>query len=1078
MKFQTNFLLVLLLFAGFTAFGQGVTTASINGKVVDDKGEPLIGSNITVIHVPSGTMYGNSTDMDGYYRIPAMKVGGPYSVTISYTGFTDFVKNDVYLRLGQSMKISPVLSEQAIELNAVVVKANRNDVFDGNRTGAETVITQEQINAMPTLSRAIGDFAKMTPQASITEGNDGYSISLGGQNNRYNAIYIDGAVNNDVFGLAGSGTNGGQTGVSPFAMDAIKEFQVALAPFDIREGGFGGGSINAITRSGSNQFEGSAYMFTRNQNMAGKTPTDNDKVERTKLDEFSASTYGFRLGGPIAKDKVFFFVNAEIQRDETPLPFNFADYQGDASQARIDDLASLLKSKYNYDPGTYLNNTSFLNSTKITANVDFNIAQGNKLTIRNSFVSAENLERAQSSPYSIRFQNGAEYFVSNTNTVSADWSLLINNSLANELKVGYTRVRDDRDPYKDPFPRVEIDDGSGSITFGSEPYSTANLLNQDVFTITDNLSIYKGKHNITLGTHNEFYKIKNLFLAFNYGWYYYDDSNRDNLQAFMDGDGSDKFKIVYSQVDDKFGDESAAAAEFSAGQFGFYAQDEYQVSDNFKVTGGVRFDIPFYSNSPENKGFNDTTLVKLEKHYDMKGAKTGDFIKPALMISPRIGFNWDVTGEQKTQLRGGVGVFTSRAPLVWVGGAFNNYGFNTGYYQDKSGKVLEPDVQKQLPDGVYDVNNPKPSNDIDLYASDFKLPQFLKANLVLDQKLGNGFVANFDILFNKTLKNVAYKNVNEMPSTKDLTNGGDHRPYYNRYNRIENTYQFIMLGYNTNKGYSYNFTTSLTKRFDFGLSGSMAYSYGDSYSVFDGSSSQNKSQWRYHYTINGRNIDDEVRRSQFSAGHRIMANASYKFDWNSGKNAGTTISFFYEGKTGQPYTYAYDDRGKLNHETSKSFQLLYVPKDENDINLVQNGDVTAAEQWRTLNEFIEADPYLSTRRGQYVERNASRAPWINALDVKISQDFSIKAGGQRHAFQVSLDFFNFGNLLSEKWGRRYLVRNNYTMLKFKGFEADGTTPKFTFDGRKYEDLKSNFIDDSGLQSSRWQMQLGLRYSFN
>ena len=1055
-----SFLLTMLC---YLAIGQGVTTSSMNGKITDENGEALIGANILAVHLPSGATYGNSTNLDGLYRIANMRVGGPYKITVSYTGYEDFIKENVYLRLGQSFKFDTRLQESAYTLDDVVVLAVRNDIFDGNRTGAETTVTSEQINTLPTLSRSVGDFARLTPQASVSESSDGYSISINGMNNRYNAIYIDGAVNNDVFGLSRSGTNGGQTGVSPFSLDAIEEFQISVAPFDVRQGGFAGGSINAITKSGSNNVEGTAYYLFRNDGLVRETLDDAD------IAEFDAKVYGASLGGPIIKDKLFFFVNAEIQREETPLPFDFGDYDGDSDAAALGNLVSKLNG-YGYDPGPYDDSKAFLDSEKITAKFDWNINQDHKLTLRHSYVHGENLEAVQSNNRTINFLNASEFFDTKTNTTSLELSSLLSPTIANNLKIGYTAVRDDRDPFGDPFPFVEIADGAGTIFFGSEQFSTANALDQDIFTISDNIEFYKGKHTITIGTHNEFYKVYNLFIPFNFGSYEF-----LSLNDFMNDVAPDDYIRSYSLRDNVTGDGSLAGVEFNSAQFGLYVQDEFQISNDFKLTGGIRVDVPTFDETPLNQSFNDETIPKLEEFYDLKGAKTGEFIKTQFLVSPRLGFNWDLTGEQRTQLRGGIGVFTSRVPLVWPGGAYNNNGLNRGTVFGADEFIPQWDRQ---PPGDINPNEAEPSGDVDLFAENFKLPQVLKFNIALDHKLPWGMIGNVDFIYNKTLNNVVYRNVNLRPSTESLEGTGDTRPIYNRRDEIDDTYGRIIWADNTNEGFTYNISASVTKPFDNGFTGMIAYSYGMAKTIFDGTSSQNSSQWRGLNTIRGRNIDQPLAVSDFAAGHRVIGAFSYRHDWNEAKNAGTTISLFWESLQGNPYSYIYDS-GNLTNEDSRERSLIYVPRDQNDIVLVDDvgGAGTAAEQWAALDAFINADDYLKDRRGQYAERNASRAPFSNIMDLKIMQDFSMMIGEKRHSFAISFDIFNFGNLLNEDWGRRPFVLSQFEVLNFEGFQDGTNIPTFTFPGVDDNDPSSGFFDDAGLSSSRWQMQVGLRYRF-
>ncbi len=1065
-------LLMLLCIASLSLHAQSVTTASLGGQITDDASEVLIGANVTALHVPTGTFYGTSTDIDGYYRISNMRTGGPYRITISYTGYQEIIKDNIYLNLGQTLRISEALLASSVQLDEVSVVASRSDIFDGNRTGAETFIGEEQIGILPSVSRSIGDFARVTPQATVTEGNDGFSISLNGVNNRLNAIYIDGAVNNDVFGLAGSGTNGGQTGVSPFSVDAIEEFQISLAPFDVRAGGFAGGSINAITRSGSNNFEGSVYTFMRNEDLAGRTPTDNENVERTRLADFSARTTGFRIGGPLVKDKVFFFLNGEIQRDELPLPFDFADYTGTSSLADLETLESKLINEFGYDPGNLTNSRTFLDSDKITAKFDFNLSNDHKLSLKHSYVAATNVEGNQSNSRLLRYTNSAEFFDTETNTTSLELNSVFGTKYSNNLILGYTRVRDDRDPSGDEFPYVIIDDGNGSdIIFGSEPFSTANLLNQDIFTITNNFNIYKGKHNFTIGTHNEFYSVDNLFLAFNFGWYEY-----DGLSSFLNDETADFFQRVFSLRDNVTGDDSQAVASFTGGQIGFYAQDEIQMSERFKLTAGVRFDFPYFSDTPTNDQFNNETAALIEAEgYDLRGAEVGNFIGTPLMFSPRIGFNYDLSGTNSTQLRGGIGVFTSRVPLVWPGGAYNNFGFNAGFTCCFD-TTFEPNVDAQPP-GDIDVNNPTPNGTIDLFAEDFKLPQVLKVNVALDHKLRGNWIFNADVIYNKTLQNVAYQNLNLRPSVENLEGTGDDRPIYDRGDEIDPTYGRILLGYNTSAGYTYNFTASITKPLRDGLSGSLAYSFGDSFSVFDGTSSQNSSQWRGLHSVGGRNFDQPLSRSDFSQGSRIIGNATWRANW--GNNVKTTISLFYEGQSGRPFSYIYNDGGRLTNEDSRERALIYIPTGPSDIVLVEENGRSPEQQWTELNDFIESDSHLSGRRGDYAERNRSRSPFTNVLDLKVLQDFFINAGGKKHTLQLSLDIFNFTNLLNSSWGRRYFVPGfgNFELLDFEGFQDGTNIPTFSFGGVQDNDPSLGNIDDSGIQSSRWQMQFGIRYIF-
>ncbi|MCK7589736.1 carboxypeptidase regulatory-like domain-containing protein [Subsaxibacter sp. CAU 1640] len=1069
MKRITKFLIVaVVMLIASASFAQGVTTSSINGQVTDNNGEPLLGANVVAVHVPSGTTYGAASDFDGFYRISNMRTGGPYKITISYVGFVEYVQENVFLQLGDSKKISVSLSEDSNVLDEVIITTQGGSVFDSGKTGAETRVSQRQVNTLPSISRNIADFARLTPQAKVS-GDDVVSIS--GQNNRYNAIYIDGAVNNDVFGLAGNGTNGGQTGVSPISLDAIESFQINVAPFDVRQSGFAGGSINAITKSGTNTLEGSAYAFVRNQDLAGKTPQKlvGDDGERKKLAEFSSKTYGVRVGGKIIKDKLFYFVNYERQENETPQPFDISTYRGDVTATDLQTLSDYLLNSFGYNAGGYSNNTSSLESDKFIAKIDWNINANNRLSLKHSYVKAVQLDAAASNTGAINFSNRAINFESITNSTALEFNSTIGDKFSNNLVIGYTTVNDDRDPQGSPFPSVEIQDAAGtSIFFGSEPFSTANLLEQSVLTLTDNFEIYSGRHTITLGTHNEFTSAKNVFFRQNFGDYRF-----SNLDAFLTNQLPNRYRYGYSLLGGT-GDDSEGAAEFDIFQLGLYVQDEVNISDAFKVTAGLRIDIPYWEDGLVNDDFNNRSIPLLEAAgKDLRGAKVGQGIDPNIHISPRVGFNWDVNNKNKTQIRGGFGIFTSRVPLVWPGAAYNNNGLSAGFIQltGANAPQFNPNPNTQLADPA--PGSGTVGGQVDLFAKDFKLPQVFKTNIAVDQKLPGGFVLSADFIWNDNISAIAYENIN-LVGTQFTTTGGGARPNYG-FAKVDGTYSDIYLGYNTGEGSSYNISGTLSKNFitdRFDVRTSATYSYGESDVLLDATSSQNSSQWRNLETVNGSNRPD-LSTSDFSPGHRILANSTFEFKWTD--NIKTRLGLFYEGAEGAPFSYVYRGSGLLA-DTGSDSALIYVPANEAEANLVDSGSLTAAEQYQLLDAFIEGDEYLRSRRGQFAERNADRSDWSHVIDLKFAQEIGVNIGKKVHKLEFTFDIFNFTNLLNKEWGVRTFTNfNQVQLMNFEGFAADGTTPTFTFDPRSTE--TQNIVDDSGLQSSRWQMQAGLRYSF-
>lgn len=1057
------------------AFSQGVTTSAIGGQITDNTGEPLAGASVVAIHTSSGTKYGAAADFDGFYRISGMRTGGPYTVTISYIGFNNFVKEGVRLNLGGTERISIQLEESSTALDEVIVTGQSNEIFDSSKTGSGTTINSKKINSLPTVSRSIADFARLTPEAQIRGDNE---ISISGQNNRYNAIYIDGAINNDVFGLSGAGTNGGQTGVNPISIDAIESFQVNVAPYDVKIGGFSGGAINAITKSGTNEFEGSAYFLFRNQDLAGKTPGLEDDEEGEKLPEFTAQTYGFRIGGPIVKDKLFFFLNYERQDDETPQPFE-GSYDGDSGLAGLANFSDFLQTQYGYNPGTFDSNTRTLTSNKLIFKLDWNINDNHKLSFRNNYVKADFFGIGRSTSTNITFDNSGQNFESITNTASLELNSTFGNNLANNLIIGYTRVRDDRNINGDPFPFIEINDGDARIFAGSERFSTANLLNQDVLTFTNNFQIYSGKHAITIGTHNEYSDITNIFFGRNFGEYTY-----NSLQDFFDDDPNE-FRSSYSVLGG-VGDDSVGSAEFELYQLGFYAQDEIQLSDNFRFSMGLRFDFPIWDDGRTNTDFNNRTVGLLEAAgKDLESGLVGQGPRTQAHLSPRVGFNWDAKGNKKTQIRGGLGVFTSRIPLVWPGGAYNNTGnnvANTRIFRPRNAgdpnnvPRFNPDINTQFrEDGIFQGN-------IDLLSNDLKLPQTFKASIAIDQRLPEGFTISGELLSNTTITGLRLEDVNLVGTQFTTTGAGPRANFGGR--RVDDTYGGIYLISNTGEGKSWNASVTLSKNFYssfIDVRAQATYSYGDSDVLFEGTSSQNISNFAFNESVNGSN-NLTLSTSDFAQGDRFLANITADFKWS--ENVKTTLGLFYEGADGTPFSYVVGGRDNLIDDTGESFVALpFIPATFEDAQLIddlaRDGTVnaTAQQQWEALNIFIENDEYLSERRGQFAERNSSRARMSHVVDLKLAQDFSFNVGEKKHTIQISADIFNFTNLINKDWGRRFFTSgfDTATLLNFEGFEADGTTPTFTINDRI--DGALNNIDDAGFQSSRWQAQLGLRYSF-
>ena len=1091
-------LLLFGLFVSTIVFGQGTTTSDMKGTVTGPDGTPLIGATVIAIHLPSGTNFGTVANEEGHYQIPGMKVGGPYLVKVAYTGYSDASYDNVMLRLGETLKQDFVLQETNVELSAVTVAASAAPT--GQSAGTSTQITADQIDKMPSLNRDIDDYLRLSPMAN------GFSdgTSFAGVNNRYNAIYIDGAVNNDVYGIASSGTNGGSTTISPISVDIIDQLQVVISPYDVSLGGFAGGGVNAVTKSGTNRLSGTAYWFTQNESLAGKTngvlaerlaPNNPDSV-RMKLGDFNKNIYGASLGGAIKKDKIFFFTNVEIQNDETPIPFEVAQYTATPGRDNVDSLEllkSFLINNYGYDPGNYGDSKDELEGLKLFGKLDFNLNDNHRLTLRHQYTKAEQWDRNSGSTTTINFDNNGIYFPSTTNSSALELNSRFGLKTSNNLILGYTSVHDDRDAIGNDFPFVVIRDVSnGQIRLGTEEFSTSNLLDQKTFTLTDNFKIYNNKHTLTLGTHNEFYSFNNIFIGQNFGSYTFPDLNSFITPDSLGNYNASGYVRSYSLIDEASGDETKASADFDAMQLGLYAQDEWLVNNKFTLMYGLRLDVPVITTDPvEDVVFNDTVEVFQAAYPVAEGIEAGHAPDGQLMLSPRIGFEYDVKGNRNTIIRGGLGIFTSRIPFVWPGAMFTNNGLTIG-------RVTEVDLSPQpykVP-FIADVNtqytNPNfaiPSGQVDIFVKDFKYPQVFKTNLAWDQKFGNGFEFSLEGLFTKTLNNITYTQVNSDPEVKfNFTGSPDDRPVYVNRNLVNIYGGGVYVASNTNEGYTYNITASLAKHFgDF--SAYAAYNYGDGKAVQEGTSSQNSSQWRGQVSTDGRNFP-VLGRTDFAVGHRIMADLSYHHDWSEG--IGTYVSVFFNGESGECFSWVIAggaNAQNINGErgsTGRNRTLIYVPRDQSEINLVPyiaGGDtISAAVQWANFNALIESDKGLSEHRGEYAPKNISFAPFNSTIDLRLRQDVGLNLGGNVHKIQLSFDIFNFANLLNNEWGVIYTIPgtpgvdfNNFQILQFEGYEADGTTPKWTY--RQGPKTGKDLYTIDGL-ASRWRMRLGVRYMFN
>lgn len=1081
-------LFLCLIFVAFGSINAQVTTATMTGEVADANFVPVANAQVVAVHEPTQARYTGVTNSQGFFQLNNIRVGGPYTVQIVADGFMDYEEGNLSAQLGQTTHVNVQLFEGVV-LEGVVMQARTTD---RDKTGAETTLDREMLQTLPNVTGGVADFVRITPQAKITDDN---VISIAGQNNRYNAIYIDGGVDNDVFGLAASGLDGGQTGGNPFALHELDQITVSMAPYDVRQSGFAGGAINATTRGGSNEWSGSAYWLMRNQNLTGNTQEyDESRIRETP--EFSANRYGASLGGPIWRDRVFFFATYEKEQIETPQPYNQSIYTGDALESgQINDFLSVLQNQYNYNPGGFGTSTNTLNKDIFATRLDFNISDIHQLSLKYKYTKFDQFNAAMSGTTALNFLDRSIVFPSTKNQFALDFNSAWSNNFNTKALLTYKTVRDHRQP-NGMFPTMIIQDGAGTINLGAEQFSTANKLDQDVFSGIFSAEYQTGIHNIVGGIQFDYYDMMNIFIRNNYGVYYWNNNNQagvTGLQSFLAGNGPNQFIRTFSLIEgDTFGaNNQGAAAAFNAAQAGAFLQDQIRITNNFNITAGLRIDVPFYEQTRLNEDFNAEIPLFEAAGYDLRGARTGQAINSNVHFSPRLGFNatFNQRSDFRILLRGGVGVFTSRVPLVWIGGAYNNTGNTIGEINVIANAnqplTFNPDISSN---NGFGLASSRP--EVNLFDPNFKLPQRLKFNIGVDQRLPENWNLVADFQYDKVLNDVFYQNVNIRQV--GVINGSGVRPRWLTAiadpNPISSSYGEVFLGTNTNEGYGYTFSMGVNKNFWRRLYLALNYTYNDAFSVNNGTSSQNSSQWNTTQTVSGKNIP-ELARSNYSMGSRVTTVASYTHNWNEGNpRVRTKIAAFYEGMSGSPFSFVYAEGRAANNRilfddaAGRLNVLIYVPESISDINLSEGfRNQTVQEQWDALNNFIESNPYLRSRRGQFVERNGSRLPWTNVIDLRLQQEFDINVAGKTNTIGFSFDMFNFTNFLNKNWGRRYngiFYGHQLIDVVSVANNNDGTyTATYGVNPSRLNDQAINAIDNTGLQSSIWQMQFGIIYTF-
>ena len=1038
-------------------FAQGVTTGAITGSVTTEQGQPVENAQIQVTNLSTGFTVGVNTTTAGRYHVAGLEVGNNYRVAARRIGFRPLVKNDVSVALSETRRLDFVLEEQAATLGEVTVSAAADEVIDPSHQGAETTVSDSALRRLPTLNRNFTDFVALTPQVSTTLFNGG--LSGGGTNNRYNNVQIDGTSEADVFGLGSTGQPGGQANGKSIGLEAVKEYKVLLSPYDVRQGFFAGLLVNAVTKSGTNDFSGTAFGVMRNQNYTR---------EQDYITDYEQSQFGFSLGGPIVRDKAFFFISPEFQiRKEPALGGFLGDGDTDLTPAYATSFVNALSG---YTGLNTAGNFDLFNRenplTNIFARVDVNLPRNSQLVMRWNYGHAEQDVFSRSSS-SFKFSDNAYFFNSKKNAPAIQLRTLFSNGAYNELLAGYTQIRDRRTPrVRSPEITVQSNAANPVVVSGSERFSHGNELDQDVFEITENYTMPFGAHRITFGTQNQFQKFRNLFAQSTFGVWRF-----SSIDSLTNGLPNQYIIGVPLQPDGAGGVQAGGdgAVRFSGAIYSGYVQDEWTVTPRLNMTMGLRLDVPVFNDKPpENAAFATAY-----------GRSTADVTSGNIQWSPRFGFNWDATGDAVNQVRGGIGLFTGRPAYVWLSNSFQNSGMGgvalltcntTAAPAFNNANIATPPTQ------CANGNTAALGAEIDLMAPDLKYPQNMRATLAYDRRLLENWIGTAEVLYTRAVNGLFYQNL--ALAGIQGTNAVEGRVIYgtspgNPVFRPGGREQIYEVS-NQSRDYAYSLTGGVSRRFVDNYEGSIFYTYTRAYDVQSFTSSTAFSQLRFGRATGGDLLDKSPTRSSFEQRHRIVGQATYTLPTK------TDISVIYFGESGSPYTYIAS--GDLNADDFTLNDPVYVPNDATDPNemfftplTVGSGasavTYTPAEQAAAFEAYINGEDCLRENRGRILPRNSCTAPFTNTVNVSARQSFETLRF-QNISFQ--LDVFNFLNLLNKRWGLQRTPGTSPITLVSASSYTNGTIltgqPSYTFNPtfRRYfsDNLQSNY-----------QIQLQARYAF-
>lgn len=1087
----------IAMLAGTLAYAQ-VTTSSMNGRVTDEKGEPVVGAAVVATHEPSGTVYGAIVNQNGQYTINGMRAGGPYKVEVSSVGYNSLLFKDVTLQLAETYNLSATLKESTEFLEQVVVIGTAKSKFSNERTGAATNIDNSQIAALPTVSRSITDVTRLSPYG-------GNGMSFAGADGRTANFTVDGANFNNNFGLSEKLPGGG----SPISIDAIEEMQVVISPFDVRQTNFIGGGVNAITKSGTNTFKGTAYVYHKNENLRGDA-IGGEQITGARAKD-RTTTYGFTLGGPIVKNKLFFFVNYEYVN--TPTIANrwrgSEDGKEDAnnyiSRTKLSDLqkvSDFVKDKYGYDTGSYTNFPADESNQKILARIDWNINDKNHLAVRYNYTlnrgwNAPNktsmdggtrASGARTSQYSMSFANSMYAIDNSVHSVSLDLNSRITDNLSNQFLATFSKLDDTRSTGSSEFPFIDILDGSGQnyMALGYELFSWNNAVHNTIANVRDDLTWYLGNHKVTGGLRYEYQMADNAYMRNGTGYYRY-----SSLDDFLNGAAPEIVNLTYGYNGEK---NPAARVRFS--QASIYAQDEWSVRENFKLTYGVRFDGLFFNNKDV---VTNNAILKLNYYPKAKDFKethidTGKWPGAQLAISPRVGFNWDVFNNKSLKVRGGTGLFSGRLPLVFFTNMPTNSGsvqyqaqinaknaakkgftmaeFAGGLVKDANGKVTTNALYQKLLGLGYPANyRPEdgtvPSS-ISAVDNKFKMPQVWKTSLAVDYAIPTSFPFSVSVegIFNKTINGVMISDW----SMKDAGsyakfNGVDNRPIYPDSFR-NGTSAFVLE--NTNKGYGYSASATVNMTPIPEVNIMAAYTHTASKEITSMPGSNAESAFTYVPTVAGPNYID-LHNAINVIPDRFIASVTHN------DHCGNHFSLIYETWRGSS-NYSYMLSNDMNGD-GYAYDAVYIPTDAQ----VKNGDfrfVSDDDRDRFM-AFVHKDKYLSKHQGKYAEAYSVYSPWVHRVDFSYKHDFKVKAGKTTNILQLGFDIKNLLNLFNSNWGVMKILNpaigTEAKILKYEGADADGyakfSTPKGVTGSTK------TFTPNHAIGQC-WYASIGIKYMFN